>query len=436
MRVRLQIESLAHGGRAIAHLEDGRVAFVEGACPGDLVEAEVTEEHPRRVDARTVEVIEPSPSRVAPPCPYFGSCGGCQWQHVSYAAQLEAKRAIVTDALERIGGLAASGLVTDPVASPSPYGYRNKIELLVGSGPTGLELGYARAGSHDLISVDTCHLLPERLRKAPKALRGALRYMAGGQDLGLTRVALRTAVNARDVEVAVWTEPGPFPRAMAESTLGTAVKATGLVRVIVKDRKGTRAVSNVEVLKGKGAWRERLEGRSLLVSAPSFFQVNTNAAELLIDVALDALAPGESDRVLDMYSGVGTFTLPIAELADETVAIESSRYALADLRRNLENAGLYADVIGGDAARELGTLGPFDRALVDPPRAGLSDQALIALAGTRATRIVYVSCDPATLARDAKRLLAHGYSLESATPIDLFPQTYHVETVAVFDLAR
>lgn len=436
MHLLLHIESLAHGGKAVARLDDGRVAFVEGACPGDTVAVELVSEHPRHVEARTLEIVEASPSRVAPPCPYFGACGGCQWQHVSYDAQLAAKRSIVVDALQRIGGLPAEELVAQPLASPQPYGYRNKVELLAGFGPGGLKLGYAHAGSHDLIDVDICHLLPDWLRKAPKALRGALRYVVGAQDLGVTRVALRAAVNTRDVEIAVWTEPGPFPRQAAESTLSTALKATGIVRVIVKDRKGSRSVSNVEVLRGKGAWRERLEGRSLLVSAPSFFQVNTPVAEKLIDTAIAALAPDEDDRVLDMYSGVGTFTLPIAESAEDTVAIESSRFALADLRRNLDNAGLYADVVGGDAARELGQLGRFDRVLVDPPRAGLDDDALRSLAQTRARRIVYVSCDPATLARDAKRLATAGYALTSATPIDMFPQTYHVETVAVFDSAR
>ncbi len=436
MEIRLHIDSLAHGGRAVARLDDGRVVFVKGACPGDTVVALITAEHDRYVEADTLDVAAASPKRVTAPCPYFGLCGGCQWQHIGYPTQLEAKRDMVADALQRIGGLDAPDLVSATIPSPREYGYRNKIELLATHGANGLQLGYARAGSHEIINVDTCLLLPERLRKAPKAIRGALRYAVGSQDLSLTRVALRAADHGRDIEIAIWTEPGPFPRAVAESTLATALKATSVVRVIQKDRKGTRAVSSVEVLKGKGAWRERLDGRSLLVSAPSFFQVNTAAAESLVSHAIQALDPSMNDRVLDMYSGVGTFTLPIAELADETVAIESSRFALADLRRNLENAELYADVIGGDAARELEGLGSFDRVLVDPPRAGLSEQALNALAGTGAIRIVYVSCDPATLARDAKRLQPLGYRLSSATPVDLFPQTYHIETVAVFDTSR
>lgn len=436
MTVRLNIQSLSHGGAAVARLEDGRVVFVTGACPGDVVEAEITAEHARHAEARVVEVVEPSSDRVEPPCPYFGECGGCQWQHVAYERQLAEKRQIVVESLQRIGGLDASALVRETVRSPEQYGYRNKVELLAHTGPRGLDLGYARASTHDIINIDSCLLLPRRLSKAPRAIRGALRYLAGEQDLGITRVALRAAHNTRDVEIGVWTTPGPFPRALAETTLAGALKATGVVRVIVKDRAGERSVSNVEVLRGKGAWKERLGGRTMLASAPSFFQVNTAVAEQLVTIALDGLDPSPADRVVDMYAGVGTFTLPIAERSDDVVAVESSRFALGDLRRNLEGAQLYADVVGGDAARELAGLGRFDRALVDPPRAGLSGQALESLAETGASRIVYVSCDPATLARDAKRLTTHGYAIRTATPVDLFPQTYHVETVAVFERVR
>ncbi len=193
-----------------------------------------------------------------------------------------------------------------------------------------------------------------------------------------------------------------------------------------------RRIAGVEVLSGKGHWRERLGGSTMTISAPSFFQVNTKAAEKLIELVLAALEPDGSDRVLDLYAGAGTFTLPLAEAAGEVVAVESAGSAVRDLRRNLESAELYADVIGGDALRELPSIGHIDSAVVDPPRSGLHADAARALAATRVRTIAYVSCDPATLARDCVALADCGYTLTSATPIDLFPQTFHIETVATF----
>jgi 23S rRNA (uracil1939-C5)-methyltransferase len=431
--ITLTIESLAYGGDAIAHLEDGRAAFVRGAVPGDTVEAEVTEDRGRFVRAETVRVLDPSPDRVEPPCPYFGTCGGCSWQHVSYQAQLLAKRRMVVDALSRIGRVeGAEDLVAQPVPSQAEYGYRNKVEFVVDVSSGRPRLGFHRAGSEEFVQVEECLLLPEKYRRAPKALGGALRYIAGEQDLGLSRVALRVAANTRDVEVALWAAPGPFPRRPVATTLGQALRMTSLVRVLVKGPTKERKIAGIEVLSGKGAWRERLLGTTMTISAPSFFQVNTGAAESLVSLALDALRADGSDRVLDLFAGAGTFTLPLAEKAGEVVAVESASSAVRDLRRNLEDEGLWADVIGGDAGRELPSIGHVDLALVDPPRAGLQGEALAALVATNARRIAYVSCDPSTLARDAAGLAKHGYTLVRATPIDLFPQTYHVETLAAF----
>jgi len=430
---KLYIESLAYGGDAIAHLEDGRAAFVTGGCPGDTVDAEITSDQGRFVRATVQEVLEASPDRVTPPCPYFGICGGCNWQHVSYEMQLTSKRSAVVDALTRIGNVVdADALVAQTVASPLQYGYRNKVELVVDTSTGRPRLGYHRAGSDGFVPVDSCMLLPPKHAKDPKALSGALRYVAGDQDLGITRVGIRVATNTKDVELALWTSPGVFPRRMAATTLGTAVNASSIVRVLVKGESKARKVTGVEVLAGAGSWRERLLGTNMTISAPSFFQVNTKAAEKLLGLVLEGLAVDGTDRVLDLYSGAGTFTLPLSEVAGETVAVESASSAVKDLRRNLENAQAWADVIGGDASRELVTIGHVDAIVVDPPRAGLQPEAVKSIAATGASRVAYVSCDPATLARDAKALAENGYRLDKATPVDLFPQTYHIETVAIF----
>lgn len=429
--MRIQVDRLAFGGDGIGHLEDGRTAFITGGCPGDVVEARLVADHKRYVKMSVVEVLEPSPQRVTPPCPYFGVCGGCQWQHISYRAQAEAKRAEVEAALRRIGHQDLE--VAECILSTDPYGYRNKIELGAKWDADGLTVGYTRAGTAEIVRVDSCLLLPKRALSLPKALAGSLRYLCGDTDLGIIRVGARVAAYTKDLEIALWTVPGAFPRKIAAQTLAQATKASGVVRVLAREDGASRSIKGVEVLRGNGAWRERFLGREMLISAPSFFQVNTRTAERLVQHALEQLAPDGSDRVLDLYCGAGTFTLPLADLAGEVVGVEESGSALADLRRNLERADAWAEVVPGDAERALPELGRFDLALVDPPRSGMRPGALSALAATGARRIVYVSCDPATLARDCAALSERGYRLVSATPVDLFPQTFHVETVAVLD---
>ncbi|HEX9094226.1 MAG TPA: 23S rRNA (uracil(1939)-C(5))-methyltransferase RlmD [Coriobacteriia bacterium] len=429
----LDVRSLAYGGDAVARAEDGRTVFVTGACPGDRVAARVTADHGRFLNTELVEVLDPSPERREPPCPYFGECGGCQWQHVSHAAQVTAKRTAVSDALTRIGGVEEAA-VAEVVVGGRAYGYRNKMELRHGTDAAGrLVLGLTARGTDRVVPIESCLLMPERCRAVPKALMGALRYLSSGGDLGIERVAVRAATHTRDLEVALWGEPGPFPRAMAATTLARAVKTTSLVRVLMPVAGKSRSSAKIEILGGTGSWKERLGGRTMRVSAPSFFQVNTPVAELLVAEVMRAVEPDGSDRVLDAYAGAGTFTLPLAESAGEVVAAEMTGAALRDLERNLETAGLDADVVGGDVVRELPSLGRFDVIVADPPRAGMDAAALRAMAAAGPRRIVYVSCDPSTLARDSKRLAEQGYSLTAAVPVDLFPQTYHIETVASFD---
>jgi len=425
--MRLTIESLAYGGAGVASAEDGRIVFVDGACPGDTVEAVMTEEHPRFLKARIETILEPSLDRVEPPCPYFGICGGCQWQHVSYEAQLIAKQRAVEDALVRIGKEAAPN-VTAVAPSPDQYGYRNKVELSVAQTPQGPALGFLRHGSNEVVPIDECLLLPKAARRAPRSLTGALRYLGSRADAVPERVAVRVARNG-EIEVDIWTASGSFPRSLAAKIITDAVGAKTVTRVIAKGEKEARRVSRVEVLAGPGAWRERLGGYRYVVSAPSFFQVNTRAAEALQSATIAAASVGPDSVVADLYAGVGTFTLPLAATGADVIAVEASAHALSDLRRNLDDARLSAEVIPGDAARELAELEGVDTVVVDPPRAGLSTEAGRALIEARPERIVYVSCDPTTLARDVRLLSDSGYRIAEVSPVDLFPQTYHVECV-------
>lgn len=429
--VEVTIASLAHGGSGVGRLPDGRAVFVPTTCPGDTALVEVVESHDRWTKGRVVEILAPSPHRVEPPCPYFGACGGCQWQHVAYETQTEAKRTNLIEALRRIGHLDAPE-VSATVASPERYGYRNKIELSVRQGPTGPVVGFARHESEELVPVDACLLLPAAHSHLPRSLSGAIRFLASRGATGITRVAVRVSSTGQ-VAVDLWTAPGPFPRAAAARVITDATGAENVCRVVARGAHERRDVTQVEVLAGRGAWTETLNGDRFLVSPPSFFQVNTGAAVRLRDVAIQAMSADGTMRVADLYAGVGTFTLPLARAAGAVVAVESSRYALEDLRRNLRSAHLAADVMPGDAAHVLETIGHLDAVLVDPPRSGLSPRAMEGLAMSGAARIVYVSCDPATLARDAARLVATGYAARRFVPVDLFPQSHHLETVALLE---
>lgn len=435
MEAMLRIEALTYGTAAIAHAADGKAVFVEDAAPGDLVRVAIDEDKKKFAHGRAVEVLESGEARVAPRCPAAAQCGGCPWAHVSYEAQLEAKRANTVAQLVRVARFdraAAEALVAPCVPCKKPWGYRNKLEMGVGTDAAGrMILGLHRNRSHELTSAPACPLAHRAIEKAPRALQGALRFLQGSSDLQLFRVGVRHSDRTRATEIALWTKPGAFPRAAAAKTLKSALHATSIVRVMADPGK-SRAIKGVEVLYGAGNWTERLGDFTYKVSAPSFFQVNTAQAEKLIELVRDGLHVPSHGRVADLYCGVGTFTLPLADICDDVVAVESAASSVRDLRRNADENGVWVDVMGGDSARELPQLGALDALVVDPPRAGLANGVPESIAAAGPGRVAYVSCDPATWARDVARMETAGYALERATPVDLFPQTFHNEVVSIF----
>ncbi len=432
--MRTTITGMAYGPNAVGRADDGKVVFVAGAAPGDVVDVKVTRETKGFREAVVEHIVEASPLRTQPACPFSGVCGGCPWMHLSYEAQLEAKRANVVNQLSRIGGVSrerAEELVAPCVGSKRQLGYRNKLELAAGRDDRGLfMLGFHEQGGTLAAAPKTCLLGAKGIEKAPGALRGALSYLQGKDDLGIFRVGIRRSVRTRETEIALWTAPSGFPRKMAADTLASALKCTSIVRVMADPGKA-RKVKKVEVLYGRGNWGETLLENDYRVSAPSFFQVNTAQAEKMIELVIDGLEVGPDSVVADLYCGAGTFTLPLAQRADFVYAVESAASSVRDLRRNMEGIDGEIEVIGGDSARELPTLGDLDALVVDPPRAGLGKGVPESIAASGAKRVAYVSCDPATWARDIARFAQVGYELVRATPVDLFPQTFHIETVSI-----
>lgn len=430
----VRIDRMSYGSAAVGRLSDGKTVFVEGAAPGDVVEVRLREEKPRFARGVAERVVEPSPVRVDAPC--AAGCGGCPWAHLSYDAQLAAKRANVVDALvrtARVPAEEAEALVGACVPSKREWGYRNKLELACGADAAGrLVLGMRPEGDGAVVPLDSCPLANRLIADAPKALRGALRFLAGNEDLGIYRVGVRGSLRTKDVEIALWTPPSAFPRAQASKMLASACKNTSVVRVLAEPGRA-RKVKKVESLSGKGCWEEELAGERFLTSAPSFFQVNTAQAEKLVELVLAGLSVGAGDYVADLYAGGGTFSIPLAAAGADVVAVEAAGSSVRDLRRNAERAGVEIEVVGGDAAYELPDLGELDALVVDPPRAGLADGVVASIARAKPGRVAYVSCDAATWARDVARFREEGYRLARATPVDLFPQTYHVEVVSIFE---
>ena len=380
----VELHGFAHGGEAVGRLPDGRVVFVAYAIPGEQVSVEITEDHKRWARARLVEVLTPSPDRVQPPCPYFGpsACGGCRLQHIAPPRRRALQRQVVLDQLQRLGRIP-----NPPVAemvSAGEYGYRNRARFGVTASGA---LGFRRAQTNDLLPIDRCLLLDE----ATQALRAA----AGD---GFPR--------AGEVEVRT-------------GTSGSAV---------VVDPTGA-----AELALGDGELRQTVGGLTYEVSPTSFFQSNTDGAEILLRLVRAAAAVRPGDTALDLYAGVGLFAQGLAADGATVTAVEGAPSSAADAQRNL---GPAAQVIAAPVERTLPRMlrqrVRFDVVVLDPPRRGAGKHVTEQVAALAGRTIVVVACDPAALGRDAGILLQHGWNLVQAVPVDQFAQTGHVEVVATF----
>ena len=391
--LRLDLSGMGRLGEALAQV-DGKPVYVFGGISGERVVAEVLRERRGYVAAQVVEVLEPSPDRVAAPCAYFGACTGCQWQHIRYERQLEMKREIVVDALARVGGL--DGLDVGPtVPSPEQLGYRNHARFTVSrpaSGDVEGRLGYVHRELRRHVDVEECLIMAPWINSALAALQG--------HAAETTQLSLRYGVNTGS-----W-------------MLQPAFHGAG-----------------VPMASGQKHYTEELGGHTFRVASPSFFQVNTRQAERVATMVVDALALSGTETVVDAYAGVGTFAVLIAGRARRVVAVEESASAMADARVNAEGIANVElrQAKTEDVLMELAESG-IDAVILDPPRAGCAPGTLDALVARPPRRIVYVSCDPETLARDLAVLAAGPFRVESVVPVDMFPQTHHVECVATLVL--
>lgn len=412
-RVRVRVRGVAAGGAGVVDLPDGRVGFVHRTAPGDLVEARVARLRPRWGEAELLEVVEAGPGRVAPPCPHYGTCGGCTLQHLSYDEQLAWKRRIVADALARIGGVDAP--LPEVVASPERTRYRNRVTFTV------LHLGGGRmvAGFHALrnparvVDVGSDCLLPE---PAVTTAWEALRIACDGSHVLPEGRELRVTLRALEAGVAILVKGGADgwdPDLLLS-------RVPGLVSVWHQPAGGhaPRRVAGEAV---REVWGEE----SVPMSGHAFLQVNRGAAEAL---AAHVLArAGDPARAVDAYCGIGVYGRALARRGWRVVGIEADPDACEGARHEAPSG---FEVREGRVEEALPDALPADLVILNPPRAGLDERVPTALARQRPARLVYVSCDPATLARDVARLRG-AFTLAELRSFDLFPQTSHVETVAV-----
>ncbi len=446
--VRVKIEKLAFGGKGIGTIEDGRKIFIEGCVPGDLVDASLKKIKKNYVDGDLVNVIEASGDRIQPRCKHFDICGGCKWQMLPYELQIKHKEEQVIETLEHTGGFkGARELVRPIIGCAEPWFYRNKMEFSFGNSSkddTEVRLGLHPAGKRiDIFDVEECFLGSETVSDILNRVRGFVRehnlsFYNHIQNEGLlSSLYVREGKNTGEIMINLVTCTSDFkPQKEFVELLSDIPEVVSIYWTIIKRKRGTPTRHVEHLLYGKHSIVEELkrpDGTSLKfkISPQAFFQPNTKQAEILYAQALEAAELTEEDVLFDLYCGTGTIGLFCANKAKQIYGLEINESAIKNAKQNamlngVENSWFKA----GDVDRSMLEIPSSpDVVIVDPPRSGLGEKVVRKVADFEPKRIVYVSCNPASLSRDLAIFEELGYKLEYVQPIDMFPHTYHVENV-------
>ena len=405
--IEIELEGIAHGGEAFGRHE-GKIIFVAYAIPGERVRAEVVREKKNWARARLLEVTAPSPYRVEPRCPYFGQdkCGGCQWQHIAYQKQVELKREIVVEQLRRIGHL-ENPPVRSVVQVGEPWHYRNNARFAVGKHG---RLGFKKPQSHDIVPIEECSILHPAVNELYRDFE--LSWSP------LIAVRIRHGVNTGEDMLVLETSGREHPEISVDVPVSIVLQAG----------------QNFVPLIGLPYIHEEVAGIRYQVSAGSFFQSNTAGAKKLVEMVDGYLDPKPGQTVLDGYAGVGLFSLQLSRNVGQVVAIEENPWATDDLARTAEDMSVdNLSLFEGPMAEVVRTLDQqIDAAVVDPPRTGMEKNVPADLARLGVRKLVYVSCDPATMSRDSDNLRLAGFDLVEVQPVDMFPHTFHIESVSLW----
>jgi 23S rRNA (uracil1939-C5)-methyltransferase len=422
--IELEIERLGIHGEGVGHV-DGFTLFVEGALPGETVHVRLHELRKTFGRATIIHFLKTSLQRAHPPCPLFGRCGGCHLMHLNYEEQLEVKRQRVRDALERIGKLFDVEIL--PCApSPLPLGYRNKIQLPV---KEGSRLGLYARQTHDIIALDECLIHCDLGEKALQKIQEILKNSPCHE---LKHLLIKTAVKTGQILIILVTGRAEFSAKIARRILEALPEIKGVVQNINPREDNVILGEQFQLLAGQGWIEEEIEGLMFKVSPASFFQVNPLQAEQLYQKVAAFANLSKEKSVLDAYCGVGTLSLILAKQAKTVIGFECVAPAIADAKENaVRNRIDNCTFVCGRAEELIAELKQIDVAVLNPPRKGCEPELLTQLIALHPHRVIYVSCDPATLARDLKVLCDQQYILEKIQPFDMFPQTAHVESVAL-----
>ncbi len=430
----IKIHGLGSSGEGVGKI-DGLAVFVEGALPNEEVLAEIDTRKKNYAVGRLVEVVKKSSERVEPFCPLYKDCGGCQLQHLSYTAQLKWKRQQVVDAIERIGKI--SGVeIFDTLGMENPLRYRNKMQFPVGK---NLQIGCYARGSHKIIDTQSCMIQNELNDKILAAVRSVAKkfnlqpYNEDTHKGFLRHVMGRVGCNGEFMIVLVTaTKNFPNEKNFVRALLKELTNITSIQQNVQTFHNNVILGHDTKILYGKPTIHDKIGKLSFNISARSFFQVNTAQAEILYKTALDFAELHGHETIIDAYCGTGTISLFMAKKARKVIGVEVVSSAIADAKKNArENNIRNAEFIVGDVVKVLPRIfEPADIVIVDPPRAGCDKKVLETFAAMQPEKIIYVSCNPATLARDLKILYELGYQTKKIQPVDMFPFTSHVESVA------
>ena len=416
----VRVEKLVHGGEGLAHLEGGSAVFIRNVLPGELVSIQVTRRRKGVYQAEPLKVLEPSPDRVEPPCSGEQQCTGATWPHIEYAAQLRLKQEILSDTIQRTGGIAPLGpLPTIPSPATDHYRLRTQFNVRVKDGTQ--RIGFFRPGSYDLIEVEDAFLIHPLINRTLARIRPLITLLPQLEEVHIN------ASPAGEVHVLLYSS-GAFQSADAffarlRRDMPEVIGITGFT--------GRRKAFAL----GKDRLTLDIEGLTLHASEGNFFQVNWEQNRNMVRTVLDFAGPAIGETVLDLYCGIGNFALPLSRTTGKVIGIEAGYSAIEDAWRNAELNGITnVEFIADDLQKGLKTL--MERKLragvivLDPPRAGATLKTLERILAFVPRKIVYVSCNPATLARDLKFFHLFGFRLDRLQPVDMFPWTYHIECVA------
>ena len=423
----LDISSLVHGGRGLGHHE-GKAIFVPLTAPGDRVDCRVVKSKRRYAEAELCEVVDPSPLRREPPCPFFGSCGGCQWQHILYHEQVRWKEKIFTDLMTR-GKLVSSDRLKSIVPAPKEWDYRNRVQFKCHLSAKGMNIGFYQRGSHRVVDIDKCLLVSPEIQRILGRLRNELPEAPCLDCLPQVDVAC-----GDDGKVRIVLHPLPEGRQQLRSWLQAFADRHQINACVQSRRKETP-----EVVCGEGELTVKVDQPeiSLRYGPGGFVQVNSAQNRSMVAAMLGLLALNGTENVLDLFCGMGNFSLPLARRVARVAGVEGHAASIANARvnatvNNIANVEFYTDDATAILSRYQVT-DDLDLVILDPPRTGCY-QLSRELLKLRPQRILYVSCDPATLVRDLTHLVHGGYEVVSSQPFDLFPQTWHIESMTL--LAR